>query len=170
MNPCCDYVVFERVVFLAIAKYISPTRYRQIIKTESAKKLTLDKQKCLSEDRKHTSNIAKIHYQNLRSENIAMKGKLYLEKLQDSSKSSEQLTELNKATHSSNEIDFEKGQPSKQGLRQKKAAFSNSEDNFIRKEISEYGYGCCTSILNYPSFKFLPSRNPCTLAIRAKKL
>ena len=123
---------------------------------ESAKKLTLDEQKCLSEDQKHTSIVAKIHYQKLRSENIAMKGKSYLEKLQDSNKSSEQLTELNKATHSTNEIDFEKGEPSKQGLRQKKAAFSNSEDNFIRKRISKYGYGRCTSILNDPSFKFLP--------------
>ena len=49
-----------------------------------------------------------------------MKIKSCLEKLQDSSKSSEQLAEVNKATHSSNKIDFEKGEPSKQRLRQKK--------------------------------------------------
>ena len=29
--------IFGRVVFLAIGKYINPTRYRQIIETESAK-------------------------------------------------------------------------------------------------------------------------------------
>ena len=55
-----------------------------------------------------------------------MKAKLCLEKLQDSSKSSEQLAAVTKATHCSNKIDFEKGEPRKQGLRQKKAAFSDS--------------------------------------------
>ena len=79
LNPCCDYVlicrngkqisklsnIFGRVVFLAIGKYINPTRYRQIIETESAEKLTLGEQTCLSEDRRHTSNVAKIHYQNM---------------------------------------------------------------------------------------------------------
>ena len=54
-------------------------------------------------------------------------------------------------------------------IRQKKAAFSDSEDNFICKWISKYGYGRWTSILNDPSFKFHPSRKPCTLAVRAKK-
>ena len=184
LNPCCDYVlicrngkqisklsnIFGRVVFLAIGKYINPTRYRQIIETESAEKLILDEQRCLSEDQKHTSNVAKIHYQKLRSENIAMKARSCLEKLQDSSKSSEQLSEVNKATHSSNKINFERDEPSKQGLRQKKVAFSDSEDNFIRKGISKYGYGRWTSILNDPSFKFHPSRKPCTLAVRAKKI
>ena len=130
LNPCCDYVliclngkqisklsnIFGRLVFLAIGKYINPTRYRQINETESAEKLTLEEQKYLSEDQKHTSNVAKIHYQKLRSENIAMNAKLWLEKLQDSSKFSEQLAEVNKATHSRNKIDFEKSEPSKQGL------------------------------------------------------
>ena len=148
--------------------YINPTRYRQIIETETAEKLTVDKQTCLSEDQKHTLTVAKIHYQKLRSENIAMKAKSCLEKVQDSSKSSEQLAAVNKATHSSNKIDFE-DEPRKQGLRQKKAAFSDSEDNFIRKWISKYGYGRWTSILNDPSFKFRPSRKPCTLTVRAKK-
>ena len=99
-----------------------------------------------------------------------MKAILCLEKLQDSSKSSEQLAEINKATHSSNKIDFEKGEPSKQGLRQKKAAFSDSEDDFIRKGNSKYGYGRRTSILNDPNLKFHPPRKPCTLAVHVKKL
>ena len=178
LNPCCDYVliclngkrisklsnIFGRLVFLAIGKYINPTRYRQINETESAE------QTCLSEDQKHTSNVAKIHYQKLRSENIAMNAKLWLEKLQDSSKFSEQLAEVNKATHSRNKIDFEKSEPSKQGLWQKKAAFSDSKDDFICKGISKYGYGCWTSILNHSNFKFHPSHKPCTSAVCAKKL
>ena len=181
LNPCCDYVlicqngkqisklnnIFGRVVFLAIGK---PDIIRQIIETESAENFTLDEETCLSEDQKHSSNVAKIHYQKLRSKNIAMKARSCLEKLQDSSKSSEQLSEVNKATHSSNKINFERDEPSKQGLRQKKVAFSDSEDNFIRKGISKYGYGRWTSILNDPSFKFHPSRKPCTLAVRAKKI
>ena len=65
----------------------------------------------------------KIHYQKLRSENFAMKARSCLEKLQDSSNSSEQLSEVNKATHSSNKIGFERDEPCKQGLWQKKVAF-----------------------------------------------
>ena len=134
MNRCCDYGlicqngrqisklsnIFDRLAFLAIGKYITPTRYRQIIETESAEKFTLDEQTCLSEDQKHTSNVAKIYHQKLRSKNIATKTGSCLEKLQDLSKSSEHLSEVNKATHSSNKIDFEIDEPSKQELRQKK--------------------------------------------------
>ena len=79
------------------------------------------------------------------------------------------MAEVNKVTHSSNKIDFETGEPSKQRLRQKKAAFSDSEDNFISKGIFKYGYGRWTSILNDPSCKFHPSSEPCALAVRAKK-
>ena len=96
------------------------------------------------------SNVTKIHYQKLRSENIAMKTKSCLEKLQDSSKSSEQLAAVNKVTYSSNKIDFEKDEPSKQRLGQKKTAFSDSGDNFTR----------WTSILHGPWFNFYPSRKP----------
>ena len=70
-----------------------------------------------------------------------MKARSCLQKLQDSSKSSEQLAEVNKTTHSSNKTDFERDEPSQQGLQQKKLAFSDSEDNVIRKRISKYGYG-----------------------------
>ena len=52
-----------------------------------------------------------------------MKARSCLEKPQDSSKSSEQLAAVNKAAQSSNKIDFEKGEHSKQGLRQKKSTF-----------------------------------------------
>ena len=79
------------------------------------------------------------------------------------------MSEVNKATHSGNKVDFERDEPSKQGLQQEKVAFSDSEDNIIRKGISKYGYGQWTSILKDPSFKFHPSRKPCTLAVFAKK-
>ena len=114
--------------------------------------------------------LQKIYYQKVRSENIAVKAKSCLQKLQDTRKASEQLAEINKGTKSTRNVDFEKGESSKVNLRQKKVPFSNTEDNFIRKGISRYGEGRWTSILNDPSFKFHPSRKPCTLAVRYKKI
>ena len=102
---------------------MNPTQYMQIIETKNAEKLTVDEQTCFREDQEQTSKVAKKHYQKLRSENIAVKVKSCLEKLQDSSKSSEQLATVNEATCSSNKIGFEQGEPSKQVLRQKKRSF-----------------------------------------------
>ena len=56
------------------------------------------------------------------------------------------------------------------GYDRKKVVFSDSEDNFICKGISKYGYARWTSIVNDTSFKFYPSRKLCTLAVRAKKI
>ena len=70
-----------------------------MIETESVEKLTLDEQTCLSEDQKHMLNVAKIHYQKHRLENITMNTRSCLEKLQDLSKSLEQL-EQSKQSHS----------------------------------------------------------------------
>ena len=80
------------------------------------------------------------------------------------------MAEINKATRSSNKINFEKGEPSKQRLRQKKAAFSDSKDDFKCKGISKCGYSRWTSILTDPNFKFHPSCKLCPLTVRAKKL
>ena len=80
------------------------------------------------------------------------------------------MAEVNKATHSSNKVDFERDEPRKQGLRQNKVAFSDSGVNFIRKRISKYRHGRWTYILNDPSCKFHPSRKPCTLSVRAKRI
>ena len=184
LNPCCDYLlicrngkqlsklsnIFGRIVFLAIGKYINPTRYRQIIETESAEKLSIEEQAMITEDQKHTSNVAKIHYQKVKSENIAVKAKSCLQKLQDTSKASEQLIEINTRTKSTTKVDFQKGESSKVNLRQKKVPFSEIEDNFIRKGIIKYGDGRWTSILKDPNYKFHPSRKACTLAVRYKKI
>ena len=59
LNPQCDYLLLNRngmqfqkltdllsvLVFQAIGKYIHPTRYRQIIETESGNKLDLEEQR-----------------------------------------------------------------------------------------------------------------------------
>ena len=64
-------------MFQVIGKYIHPTRYKQIIETESANKLDLEEQRLVSEDQKHSSNAARVHYQKLRSRNVALKGRTH---------------------------------------------------------------------------------------------
>ena len=77
LKPKCDFVLVNRnggqhgklgeiiskLVFDAIGKYIHPTHYRQIVETQSLNRLTREEQKILSEDQKHSSAVAKVHYQ-----------------------------------------------------------------------------------------------------------
>ena len=77
LNPACNYLlvcwngkqipnltnIFGRVVYEAIGKNINATCYRQIIETESIEKMDSSEQANLSQDQKHTSVVAKIHYQ-----------------------------------------------------------------------------------------------------------
>ena len=67
-KPQCDFVLVNRngdqhgklceimskLVFDAIGKYIHPTRYRQIVETQSLSQLTCEEQRILSEDQKHS--------------------------------------------------------------------------------------------------------------------
>ena len=86
LSPQCDYVlvtrnggqhskmgdVMSKLVFDAIGKYVHPTRYRQIVETQSLNQLTCSEQRILSEDQKHSSSVAKIHYQKQRSREVAV--------------------------------------------------------------------------------------------------
>ena len=76
--------VMSKLVFEAIGKYIHPTRYRQIVETQSLDKLTSKEQRILSEDQKHSSAVAKVHYQKQRSREVAVKAHECLQKLQGS--------------------------------------------------------------------------------------
>ena len=74
LKPQCDFVLVNRncgqhgklgeimskLVFDTIGKYIHPTRYRQIVETESLNQLTSEEQRILSEDQKHSSAVAKF--------------------------------------------------------------------------------------------------------------
>ena len=55
--------MMNKLVFDAIGKYVHPTRYRQIVETQSLHLLTHKEQRILSEDQKHGSAVAKVHYQ-----------------------------------------------------------------------------------------------------------
>ena len=66
----------SKLVCYAIGKYIHPTRYSQIVETESSAILDLDERQRVSKDQKHSSKVAKTHYQKKRSRDITVKGQL----------------------------------------------------------------------------------------------
>ena len=94
-NPVCNYLLISNtgnqyqslttamtmLVHQAIGKYIHPTRYRQIVETTSADRLTRAEQETISEDQKHSSTVAKIYYKKKQSRNVALEGKRCMEKM-----------------------------------------------------------------------------------------
>ena len=98
LKPRCNFVLVNRngdqhgklgeimskLVFDAIGKYIHPMRYRQIVEMHSLNQLGSEEQRILSEDQKHSSAVAKVHYQKQRSREVALKGHGCLQKLQGS--------------------------------------------------------------------------------------
>ena len=95
LKPNCDYVLVTRnggqhnklgelmskLVFDATGKYVHPTRYRQIVETASCKQLSSSAQSTISEDQKHSSVVARVHYQKQRSREVASKAHKCLEEL-----------------------------------------------------------------------------------------
>ena len=93
LKPNCDYVLVTRnggqhnklgelmskLVFDATGKYVHPTRYRQIVETASTRHLSSSAQSTISEDHKHSSVMAKVHYQKQRSREVASKAHKCLE-------------------------------------------------------------------------------------------
>ena len=71
-------------MFDAIGKYIHPMRYCQIVETRSLDKLTSKEQRILSEDQKHISAVAKVHYLNQGSREVAVKAHECIQELQGS--------------------------------------------------------------------------------------
>eukprot|EP00111_Clytia_hemisphaerica_P020349 TCONS_00059931-protein len=95
MKPTCDYLLLSTtgnqyqslttamtiLVHQAIGKYIHPTRYRQIVETTSADRLSRSEQEIISEDRKHSSDVAKVHYKKKQSRIVATQGQKCMEKM-----------------------------------------------------------------------------------------
>lgn len=75
MKPTCDFVV------VTIGKYVHPTPYRQTVETVSSNILSSNAQGTISEDQKHSSVVARMHYQKQRSLEVATKAHEYLETL-----------------------------------------------------------------------------------------
>ena len=95
MKPNCDYLLVSTtgnqyqslttamtiLVHQAIGKYIHPTRYRQIVETTSADRLSRSEQEIISEDQKHSSDVAKVHYKKKQSRMVATQGQKCMEKM-----------------------------------------------------------------------------------------
>ena len=69
------------LVHQAIEKYVNPTRYRQIIESESASCLTPDEMDTVSKDQKHSSYVAKRIYQKKLSRDVATQGRSCMQKI-----------------------------------------------------------------------------------------
>lgn len=95
LSPRCDFVLLSSngtqfqsltnamimIVHQAIKRYINPTRYRQIIETESSERLTIEEQRFVSEDQKHSSQVAKIYYKKKHSRQVAIEGRKCMDKM-----------------------------------------------------------------------------------------
>ena len=184
LTPTCEYVLVSRngkqfqkltdlfsvLVFEAIGKYIHPTRYRQIIETESVHVLLPNEQKWISEDQKHSSNVARVHYQKKRSREVAMRGRQCMQKLLDSGNSSQ----IEKQQQSSSEPervcqDIATTTTHELAKRRSGVRFTCGEDNCIRLGIGKFGLRWST-ILRHPEYNFNACRVPNTLRKRAEAL
>lgn len=95
-TPKCDFVVVSTagtrftamgnalslLVLQSIGKYyISPTRYRQIVESESQTRLTQKEQQSITLDQRHSSTVAKRSYQKALSRDVAILGAACMQKM-----------------------------------------------------------------------------------------
>ena len=78
--------ILGNLVHQACGRYIHPTRLRQIIETESAQKLSKEQQQDITDDQKHCSDVAKVHYQLDTSRHVARRAKKALRQIGISSR------------------------------------------------------------------------------------
>ena len=182
LTPTCEYVLVNRngkqfqkltdllsvLVFEAIGKYIHPTKYRQIIETQSAELLLPKEQKWISEDQKHSSNVARVHYQKKRSREVAMRGRKCMEKLVVESMNTEG-EHLQQTPVTQEEINQHTAMvPTPNvAIRRKGIRFTQEEDNCIRLGIEKYGFSW-SKILRHSEFN--ACRVPNILRKRAEAL
>ena len=202
LKPNCNYVLLNRngdqhsrigqlmskMVFDATGKYIHPTRYRQIVETASREKLNNNEQDAISEDQKHSSVVARVHYQKQRSREVATRAHECLKKLQgdkgaqleeevclrlssespssssDQERSNESLCEATtKRPEETDEV-----QKSSCGHNKKKPLlFTADEDECLRAGIKRHGFGQWSVVLRDPRYKFQKGRTANSLLNRA---
>ena len=196
LNPLCDFLLVNRnglqfskltdlmskLVYDAIGKYIHPTRYRQIIETASSHKLSPHEQFWLSEDQKHSSTVARVHYKKLRSRDVARKGQECMRKLrsmtlQDSS-TDDSVSDDSSASHNAtqNAEDIVDTLPEMSAMSgsgkefcnpKKRLKFTEEEDASLVKGINKYGIGRWKQMLRDPDINFNLCRTSDTLIKRA---
>ena len=148
--------IFGRIVFLAIGKYINPTRYRQIIETEGVLNLDTNDQNILSQDQKHTSRVAKVHYQKMQSRDIAEKGQICMKKLVSVEENERVLKDM--VSHINEQTNYSKKDLTEVSFpivdshkvftgndvienRTRKVVYSKIEDTYLCQGIKKYGGG-----------------------------
>ena len=172
-----------KLVFDAIEKYIHPTRYRQIVETQSLNQLTREEQRILSEDPKHSSAVAKVHCQKQRSREVALKGHECLQKLQGA-KGSEvdedlhaRLGDSTSAGPSVERVQNISSTPEKDALPKRilrshrsirhVMKFTKEDDDFLKEGITKHGFKQWTAILRDDDFQFQDGRTADSLKKRA---
>ena len=147
--------------------------------------MTSTEQKILSEDQKHSSAVAKIHYQKQRSREIAVKGHECLQKLQGSkgSEVDEDVYARFGVSKSASATPVEKADmeippqtttddPPIKRLRSHRKLrrvlkFMLNEDDFLKKGIDRHGFGQWTAILRDPDYEFQDGKTADSLKKRA---
>ena len=183
LTPTCEYVLVNRngkqfqkltelfslLVFEAIGKYIHPTRYRQIIETQSCEIFLPSEQKWISEDQKHSSSVARVHYQKKRSWEVAMRGRwctqILLEESRSMENECERVDESRPIENSGNPTNSAEKLP----VRRAGIRLTSDEDNYIRLGIKKIGLSW-SKILRDPRFHFNSCRVPNTWRKRAEAL
>ena len=167
----------RKLVFDTIGKYIHPTRYRQIVETESLNQLTSKEQRILSEDQKHSSVGAKVHYQKQRSHEVAAKAHECLQNLQGT-KGSEVDKEVNTKfgdSTQSRSATLAESTESKSVVCPKRDAPPSNQLRIQRSQrrvlkftaYKEFGFGQWTAILRDSEYTFQDFRTADSLKKRA---
>ena len=124
--------LFSILDFQAIGKYVHPTRYRQIIETQSSDVLLPKEQKWMSEDQKHSSNVARVHYQKKRSREVAERGHLCMSKLLETESSNVE-NEVEKTIENNNNETTDQFNSASQGNELVKITPKHSTDKSFRR-------------------------------------
>ena len=203
LKPACDYVLvtqkgqqhsrigqlMSKMVFEATGKFIHPTRYRQIVETASQQHLNSSEQESITEDQKHSSVVAKVHYQKRRSRDVATKAHECLKKLQgergcrldedvcsrlsDSSNNSpeKELTSANDKTEPLTTATHHEPVTGVHGscAKKKMLLFTPEEDKCLQDGIKRHGFGQWVVILRDPKYKFQKGRSANSLLNRAQR-
>ena len=161
----------RKLVFDAIGKYIHPTRYRQFVETQSLDALNDKEHRVLCEDQKHSSVVAKVHYQKRRSREVAVEALECLKKFQgvkglevDKEVSARFGSSISSLQTIIDCTQSECAQPKNdappfnrfliQRRQRRPLRFTSDEDDFLRKGIEKHGFGQWTAILRDPYFLF----------------
>ena len=175
----------SKLVFDAIGKYVLPTRYCQIVETQSLCVLTSKEQRILSENQNHSSAVAKVHYQKQRSREVAVKAHECLQRLKGAKGSEVDNEVITRFSGSESSVtapeeateakcaSITKDLPLINQLHTRRShrwvlKFISDEDAFLKKGIRMHDIGQWTAILRDSDFTFQKGRTADSLKKRAE--